>query len=73
MTAQSHIWKDPWRSRAVYWVTNDVGALGKALELDLKDQLEEDEPEKETKQRGQRSWGRAGECSILPHWTPCAS
>lgn len=34
---------------------NDVRALGKALSCDLKDQLEEDKPEKETKQRVQRS------------------
>lgn len=40
---------------------NDVGILGKALSCDLKDQLEEEDPEKVTKQRVQRSLGKAGD------------
>lgn len=50
---------------------NDVGALGKVLSCDLKDQLEEDEPEKVTKQRVQRSLGKPGEYGGVKHTGGC--
>lgn len=50
---------------------NDIGTLGKALSCDLKDQLEEDEPEKVTKYRVQRSLEKPGKYGGWKHTGGC--